>query len=106
MNRNLVQVEPKWRSFILNHRMVFCMNYVKKVAKGNEKMDIYDKINELYDRKREIELGGGDERIAKQHEKGKLTARERIDLLLDPNTFVELNRLLYTVRGILGWTSK
>jgi propionyl-CoA carboxylase beta chain len=54
-------------------------------------MDIYDKINELYDKKRVIELGGGDERIAKQHEKGKLTARERIDLLLDPNTFVELN---------------
>ena len=47
-------------------------------------MDIYEKINELYDKKREIELGGGDDRIAKQHEKGKLTARERIDLLLDP----------------------
>ncbi|WP_438310610.1 acyl-CoA carboxylase subunit beta [Sporosarcina sp. FA9] len=54
-------------------------------------MNIYDKINELYDRKREIELGGGDERIDKQHEKGKLTARERIDLLLDPDTFFELN---------------
>ncbi|MEH7124436.1 acyl-CoA carboxylase subunit beta [Bacillus sp. JJ1773] len=53
--------------------------------------DIYEKINELYDRRREIELGGGDERIAKQHEKGKLTARERIDLLVDPGTFVELN---------------
>ncbi|MDN4607753.1 acyl-CoA carboxylase subunit beta [Sporosarcina highlanderae] len=54
-------------------------------------MDIYDKINELYDKKREIELGGGDERIAKQHEKGKLTARERINLLLDEGSFVELN---------------
>ncbi|MET3574824.1 acyl-CoA carboxylase subunit beta [Bhargavaea ullalensis] len=54
-------------------------------------MDIYEKINELYDRRREIELGGGDERIDKQHEKGKLTARERIDLLLDEGTFVELN---------------
>ncbi len=54
-------------------------------------MDIYEKINDLYDRKREIELGGGDERIAKQHEKGKLTARERIDLLVDRGTFVELN---------------
>lgn len=53
--------------------------------------DIYEKINELYDRKREIELGGGDEKIAKQHEKGKLTARERIDLLVDEGTFVELN---------------
>lgn len=54
-------------------------------------MDMYDKINELYDRKRTIELGGGDERIEKQHEKGKLTARERIDLLLDEGTFVELS---------------
>ncbi|WP_026694710.1 acyl-CoA carboxylase subunit beta [Peribacillus kribbensis] len=54
-------------------------------------MDIYEKINELYDRKREIELGGGDEKLAKQHEKGKLTARERIDLLVDPGSFVELN---------------
>lgn len=54
-------------------------------------MDIYDKINELYDRKRAIELGGGDARILTQHEKGKLTARERIELLLDEDTFVELN---------------
>lgn len=54
-------------------------------------MDIYEKINELYDRRREVELGGGDDRIEKQHEKGKLTARERIDLLVDPGTFVELN---------------
>ncbi|MEK5441931.1 acyl-CoA carboxylase subunit beta [Fredinandcohnia sp. FSL W7-1320] len=54
-------------------------------------IDIYEKINELYDRRREVELGGGDEKIDKQHEKGKLTARERIDLLLDKGTFVELN---------------
>ncbi|TDL83393.1 acyl-CoA carboxylase subunit beta [Peribacillus frigoritolerans] len=54
-------------------------------------MDIFDKINELYDRRREVEMGGGDERIEKQHEKGKLTARERIDLLVDEGTFVEMN---------------
>ena len=53
--------------------------------------DIYEKINDLYDRRRRAELGGGDERIARQHEKGKLTARERIELLLDEDTFVELN---------------
>jgi len=40
----------------------------------------------------EAELGGGEERIAKQHESGKLTARERIDLFLDPGTFVELDK--------------
>lgn len=54
-------------------------------------IDIYEKINELYDRRREVEIGGGDERIQKQHEKGKLTARERISLLVDEGTFVELN---------------
>ncbi|WP_064098322.1 carboxyl transferase domain-containing protein [Sutcliffiella horikoshii] len=54
-------------------------------------MDIYEKINELYDKRREVELGGGDDRIDKQHEKGKLTARERIELLVDEGTFVELN---------------
>jgi propionyl-CoA carboxylase beta chain len=53
--------------------------------------DIYEKINELYDKRREVELGGGDEKIEKQHEKGKLTARERIDLLVDKGTFIELN---------------
>lgn len=54
-------------------------------------MDIYEKINELYDKRREVELGGGDKKIDKQHEKGKLTARERIDILVDPGSFVELN---------------
>jgi propionyl-CoA carboxylase beta chain len=56
--------------------------------------DIYEKVNELYDRRREVELGGGDSRIEKQHEKGKLTARERIDLLVDKGTFVELNAFI------------
>ena len=59
-------------------------------------MDIYDKINELYDKRREVELGGGDERIKRQHEKGKMTARERIDYLLDEDTFVELNPFVET----------
>src|ERR671929_2132975 len=40
----------------------------------------------------EAERGGGEDRIAKQHEAGKLTARERIDLFLDPGTFVELDK--------------
>jgi propionyl-CoA carboxylase beta chain len=39
-------------------------------------------------------VGGGVERIKKQHEGGKLTARERIDLLLDPGSFVELGRFV------------
>jgi len=39
-------------------------------------------------------LGGGEDRIKKQHEGGKLTARERIDLLLDPGSFIEIGRLV------------
>jgi propionyl-CoA carboxylase beta chain len=54
-------------------------------------MSMYKKIDELMDRKLKIHLGGGDARIDAQHKRGKLTARERIDLLLDEDTFVELN---------------
>jgi acetyl-CoA carboxylase carboxyltransferase component len=48
-------------------------------------------LNEqLHERREAALLGGGEEKIAKQHERGKLTARERIDLLVDAGTFVEL----------------
>jgi acetyl-CoA carboxylase carboxyltransferase component len=40
-------------------------------------MDTIDKINELNNRKEKIELGGGADRIARQHQAGKMTARER-----------------------------
>ena len=48
----------------------------------------------LEDLERQAELGGGEDRIAKQHEAGKLTARERIDLLLDPGSFTELDKFV------------
>ncbi len=51
---------------------------------------MYDKIDNLMERRRKLELGGGEVKIDAQHEKGKLTARERIDILLDSGTFVEL----------------
>jgi acetyl-CoA carboxylase carboxyltransferase component len=48
-------------------------------------------LNEqLHERREAARLGGGEEKIAKQHDRGKLTARERIDLLVDEGTFVEL----------------
>src|ERR671919_2683616 len=43
---------------------------------------------------RQAEFGGGEERIARQHEAGKLTARERLDLLLDPGSFSELDKFV------------
>ncbi|WP_226526547.1 acyl-CoA carboxylase subunit beta [Metabacillus niabensis] len=68
--------------------------------------DIYDKINELYDKRREVELGGGDKKVEKQHEKGKLTARERIDLLLDEGSFVEINPFIEHRCNDFGLSSK
>jgi len=47
-------------------------------------------VEDLHGRREKAKLGGGEEKIALQHERGKLTARERIDLLVDPGTFVEL----------------
>ena len=49
-----------------------------------------DRLKDLKARREEAHLGGGQARIAKQHERGKLTARERIDLLLDRGSFQEL----------------
>ncbi|MEM3927612.1 MAG: carboxyl transferase domain-containing protein [Archaeoglobaceae archaeon] len=51
-------------------------------------------LKELYAKKDKILKMGGDERIQKQHEQGKLTARERIELLLDPGSFVEINQFV------------
>lgn len=50
-----------------------------------------NKIDELLEKKQRIELGGGKDRIDKQHKKGKLTARERIEYLLDSGSFVEVD---------------
>jgi acetyl-CoA carboxylase carboxyltransferase component len=50
-------------------------------------------IDRLRKAKAKAVLGGGEQKIAKEHEKGKLTARERIDLLLDPGSFNEFNML-------------
>lgn len=52
------------------------------------------KFEELERRNREALVAGGEERIEKHHAAGKLTARERIDLLLDPATFVEMDRFV------------
>src|SRR3954464_9964096 len=46
-------------------------------------------VDELAERRDRAKLGGGEEKIAKQHDQGKLTARERLDLLIDEGTFCE-----------------
>ena len=54
-------------------------------------MAFEEKIKELLDKRSEAKMGGGQKRIDKQHEQGKLTARERISLLLDPGSFEEFD---------------
>lgn len=51
-------------------------------------------LKRLKDLNHQAALGGGQARIDRQHNDGKLTARERIDLLLDPGTFVELDKFV------------
>lgn len=50
-----------------------------------------DKIKEMENRKTGIKQGGGPDKIKKQHDSGKLTARERIEKLVDPGSFVEID---------------
>jgi len=52
------------------------------------------KLEKLRERHREAELGGGPERVEKQHAAGKMTARERIEFLLDEETFEEFDKLV------------
>lgn len=85
------------------------MGYVKPGMK-----ELIDQLEEL---KKKAMMGGGPERIERQHKKGKLTARERIELLFDPGTFVEtdmfvvhritefgLDKIKYLGDGVItGW---
>ncbi len=54
-------------------------------------MSLKEKLDRLEAMRAEAELGGGDARIKAQHKKGKLTARERIELLVDPHSFEEFD---------------
>ena len=53
-----------------------------------------EKLDLLQQKRAASEQGGGADRIATQHKKGKMTARERLDVLLDPGSFVELDRFV------------
>ncbi len=69
-------------------------------------MSVNPKIEELRRRKAQARLGGGRERIERQHKAGKLTARERIDLLLDDNSFQEIDMLVEHTETNFGMASK
>ena len=57
-------------------------------------MSIQDKLNLLERKRAEAEQGGGPDRVAAQHAKGKLSARERLDVLLDDGSFTEIDKFV------------
>jgi len=61
-----------------------------------------ERIQRLREIKEAAALGGGKEKIDREHKKGKLTARERIDLLIDPGSFNEFNMLINHKVGAPG----
>ncbi len=60
------------------------------ILKDNESKDDFNIAEKLQELRDESRLGGGEERIDTQHQKGKLTARERIELLVDYESFIEI----------------
>jgi propionyl-CoA carboxylase beta chain len=57
-------------------------------------MSPQERFEELRRRQAQADLGGGEDRIRRQHKAGKKTARERLDLLLDPGSFLEVDRFV------------
>ena len=57
-------------------------------------MSLDEKLRRLEELRREADLGGGEDRLKAQHAKGKLSARERLELLIDQGSFVELDRFV------------
>jgi acetyl-CoA carboxylase carboxyltransferase component len=67
---------------------------------------VKEKIQKLRQLREQAKLGGGKDRIEEQHKRGKLTARERVELLLDPNSFVELDPYVTHICTDFGMAEK
>jgi len=65
-----------------------------------------ERLTELEGKRAQSRLGGGSEKIEQQHSKGKLSARERIDILVDPGSFVEMDRFVVHQTTDFGMTDK
>ena len=57
-------------------------------------MAIEGMLKELKEKKDKLKMGGGKKKLETQHAKGKLSARERLDILLDKGSFTEINGLI------------
>ncbi len=73
---------------------------------GEDKKIIDQELADLTEKHKTAELGGGQDRIDKQHKQGKLTARERINLLLDEGTFVEIDKFVLNQNTGFGMDKK
>ena len=62
-----------------------------------------DKIKQLIEKREQARLGGGEKAIQKQHERGKYTARERIEMLLDEGSFEEYDMFKDIAAITLVW---
>lgn len=58
-------------------------------------MTISPKLEQLREKRAQSQMGGGEERIQRQHDRGRKTARERLDILLDPGTFREVDAFVH-----------
>lgn len=65
-----------------------------------------DKLQQLIEMRQKARLGGGEARIEKQHAKGKMTARERIDQLLDKGSFEEIDMFVELRSTNFGMTRR
>ena len=64
------------------------------------------RFEELKEKRERAKLGGGREKIESQHKQGKMTARERIDALVDPGSFVEIDRFVVHQTADFGMAEK
>src|SRR5437879_9788272 len=69
-------------------------------------MSMTQRLDELKKKGEQAKLGGGPEKIESQHSRGKMTARERIDALVDPASFVEIDRFVVNQTTDFGMADK
>jgi len=75
---------------------------VAATRKVGERPGVAEKLEQLRELQGQAQIGGGLEAVEKQHARGKLTARERLQLLLDPGSFVETDALARHRLGTFG----
>ena len=68
--------------------------HIKRLTKLQTMQTLEESFREFEEKIKVAELGGGEDKIEKQHKAGRKTARERINMLLDPNTFVEFDKMV------------